>query len=394
MPRPTVAEINLEAIAHNVRAVKSRVGPDVRVLAMVKADGYGHGAVPAAEAALRHGAEYLGVALVEEAEELRRGGIRAPILVFTGLGAEDVPLVFKWHITPVLTGVEFAHMLDRRAGRLKKPVKVHVEVDTGMGRLGFLPDEIIDVVTEVASMKNLLFEGLMTHFPSSDEKDKTFTMGQISVLRGVVDELRARGISIPLIHTANSGAVIDVPESFFNMVRLGISLYGCYPSDETTRSIDLVPALALRTRIVNLKSVPAGSTISYGRTFVTQRPTLVAVVPVGYADGLSRKLSNAGKMIVHARTGEGIVCPIIGRVCMDLTMLDVTDVPDVKVGSEVTVYSARRGDPNSVEAVARLIGTIPNEVTCAVSKRVPRVYLPAQPPAGGISKSEYRNPKQ
>jgi len=381
MPRPTCAEINLEAIAHNVREVKGRTGPEVRLLVAVKADGYGHGAVPVAETALTHGAEYLGVATVEEGIELRRAGIRAPILVFAALGTDEAGALVKWRLVPALTSLDFARALDRRARKARKRVKVHVNIDTGMGRVGFLAEEVLDAVTEISGLRNLLLEGVMTHFPSADERDKTFTREQIERFGRLLDELRGRAIQFPIVHTANSGAVLDLPESYFNMVRLGISLYGYYPSDETSESLDLSPAMSVRSRIIHLKKVPPGTPVSYGRTFVTERETLVATIPFGYADGLSRDLSNRGKMIVHRAAGEGVVCPIVGRVCMDQTMLDVTEVPEVSTGSEVTVYSARREDPNSVEATARQLGTIPHTVTCAVSKRVPRIYLPAHPPS-------------
>ena len=380
MPRPTTAQINLEAIAHNVRQVKARTGEGVRLLVAVKADGYGHGAVPVSETALAHGAEWLGVATVEEGTELRRAGIRAPILCFAALGTDDAGALIKRRITPALTSLDFARALDRRARQAKKRVKVHVNVDTGMGRVGFTLDEAVDAVTEVAAMRNLLLEGVMTHFPSADESDKTFTREQIDRFGGVLEALRGRAISVPLVHTANSGAILDLPESFFNMVRLGISLYGYFPSDETSQTLHLVPAMSVHSRVIHLKRVGPGTPISYGRTFVTERESLIATVPMGYADGLSRYLSNRGKMIVTGAREEAVVCPIIGRVCMDQTMLDVTDVPGVAVGSEVTVYSARRADPNSVESTARLLETVPHTVTCAVSKRVPRVYLPANPP--------------
>jgi alanine racemase len=380
MPRPTHAEINLEAIAHNVRVVKAEIGPDVRLLAAVKADAYGHGAVAVSETALAHGADYLGVATAEEGIELRHASLDAPILVFTALTTDDIGPVIQWRLTPALTGLDFARTLDRQAGKRKKRVKVHLKIDSGMGRIGFVMDEAADAATEISRLPNLLLEGVMTHFPSSDEKDKTFTLGQIERFRRLLDDLRSRGIRFPIVHAANSAAIFELSESLFNMVRLGVSLYGYLPTEKTAKSPDLRPSMTLKTRIVHLKKVPPGTPVSYGRTFVTARETLVATVPIGYADGLERHLSNRGKMIVHAPGGQGVVSPIIGRVCMDQTMLDVTDVPAVTVASDVTVYSARREDPNSVESTAKLLDTIPHTVTCAVSRRVPRIYLPAHPP--------------
>jgi alanine racemase len=380
MPRPTHAEINLEAVAHNLRVVRAEIGPDVRILAAVKADAYGHGAVAVSETALAHGADYLGVATVEEGIELRHARVDAPILVFTALATDDVAPVIQYRLIPALTSLDFARTLDHQAAKRKKHVKVHLKIDSGMGRIGFLMHEAADAADEISRLPHLLLEGVMTHFPSSDEKDKTFTRRQIERFRLLLDDLRSRGIQFPIVHTANSAAIFELSESLFNMVRLGVSLYGYLPTERTDASPDLRPSMTLKTRIVHLKQVGVGTPVSYGRTFVTARETLVATVPIGYADGIPRELSNRGKMIVHASGGSGVVAPIIGRVCMDQTMLDVTDVPDVNVGSDVTVYSARREDPNSVESTARLLGTIPHTVTCAISRRVPRIYLPAHPP--------------
>jgi alanine racemase len=240
-------------------------------------------------------------------------------------------------------------------------------------------DEFPTALEEIAALPNVVIEGIMTHFPSSDEKDKTFTREQIAKFRAALGEMRERGIAVPLIHTGNSGAILDVPESHFNMVRLGISLYGYYPSEDVSRAVALAPSMCVRTRISHLKRVPPGTTISYGRTFVTARETLVATVPIGYADGLDRRLSNRGKMLVKGAGGNEAVCPILGRVCMDQTMLDATEVPEAIVGSDVVVISPRREDPNSVESLAKLLDTIPHVITCAISKRVPRIYLPARP---------------
>ena len=380
MPRPTVAEINLEAVASNVRAVKAHVGAGVRLLVAVKADGYGHGAVAVSETALAHGAEFLGVATAEEGIQLRNARLKAPILIFGPIGADDAEESLRRDLSFAITSVDFARTLDRAAGKLKRHARVHLKIDTGMGRVGFLMSEFPAAIEEIAAMPNLRLEGVMTHFPSSDEKDPSFTREQIARFRAALGELRDRGIAVPLIHTANSGAILDHPESLFNMARLGISLYGYYPSDDASRAVPLVPSMCVRTRISYLKRVPGGTPISYGRTFVTSRETLVATVPVGYADGLERRLSNRGKMIVKGAE-KNFTCPILGRVCMDQTMLDVTEAPGAAEGSDVIVISPKREDPNSVESLARLLETIPHVITCAVSKRVPRVFLPAKSPA-------------
>ena len=389
MSRPTAAEINLESIAHNLRLVKERVGPDVRVLCAVKSNGYGHGAVSVSRTVKQHGADFLGVAMVEEGIELRRAGITGPIMVFAALAPDDVPALIKWGLRPALTHVDFARVLDRRARRANKRVKVHVNIDTGMGRVGFQTDEAVAAVTGISRMPNLLLEGLMTHFSTADEADHSFTELQHERFRKVIDGLHANAVRFPIVHAANSGAVHDHPASHFNMVRLGISLYGYRPSDDTVDVMELRPAMRLRSRIVYLKEAPAGATISYGKTFVTKRPTLVATIPIGYGDGYPRALSNRGRMHVHVgHDAGGVLCPVIGRVCMDQVMLDVTDVEGVKSGCEVTVYSTRRDEANSVESIARMLDTIPHEITCGLTARIPHIYLPAR-----REKSEIRNPK-
>ncbi len=377
MPRPTVAEINLEAVASNVRAVKAHIGAGVRLLVAVKADGYGHGALAVSETALAHGAEFLGVATAEEGIQLRNARLKAPILIFGPIGADDAEESLRRDLSFAVTTVDFARTLDRAAGKLKKRARVHLKVDTGMGRVGFLGEEFPAAVEEIAAMPNLLLAGVMTHFPSSDEKDPAYTREQIVRFRSVLGVLRDRGIAVPLIHAANSAAIIDFPESHFNLVRLGISLYGYYPTDEPSGKVALTPAMCVKTRISHLKRVGPGTPISYGRTFVTSRETVVATVPIGYADGLDRRLSNLGKMIVKG-AGKETFCPILGRVCMDQTMLDVTEAPDAGAGSDVIVISPRREDPNSVESLTKLLDTIPHVITCQISKRVPRIFLPAR----------------
>jgi alanine racemase len=381
MPRPTVAEVNLEAIAHNTREVKRHIGAGVRLLVAVKADGYGHGALAVAETALAHGAEMLGVATAEEGTQLRNAGLKAPVLVFAPLGSDDVETMLRLNFAAAVTSVDFARTLDRQAGKTKKRARVHLKIDTGMGRVGFRLEEFPAALDEIAALPNLHLEGVMTHFAASDDADKTFTMEQLAKFREALGVLRERGIAVPLVHTANSAGILEVPESHYNLVRLGISLYGYYPSENGPRPVDLKPSMTVRTRVSHSKRVPAGTPISYGHTFVTARETAVATVPIGYADGLDRRLSNRGKMLVKGADGKETACPILGRVCMDQTMLDVTEVPGAGVGSDVTVISARREDPNSVESLAKLLDTIPHVITCAISKRVPRVYRPATPTA-------------
>lgn len=382
MPRPTRVEINLGAIKRNVGEVLRVIGPERKLLIVVKADAYGHGAVPVSRAALAGGASYLGVALAEEGAELRRAHIKAPIIILMAMLEDDIPTLIEDNLIPVLTRLGFADKLNAAALKARRILPVHVNVDTGIGRIGFQVEheDTVSSICRIAGMKGLSLEGVMTHFASSDEEEEAareFTRRQTWLLRDLLERLAEEGVTPKLVHAANTGAIMNHPDSYQDMVRLGLSLYGYYPLPETIYSIKLEPALELATRIVHLKTCPPGSTISYGRTYTTERETIVATLPIGYADGYPRKLSNMGKVIVlSGDDGTRTTCPVIGRVCMDLTMIDVTEaVPGAAVGDEVIVYSRRRTDANSVEATAALLKTIPHTVTCELTKRVPRVYV-------------------
>ena len=375
MTRPTRAVVDLAAIRQNVRRIKARVGA-AKVLIAVKADAYGHGVLPVSVAVLEAGAEWLGVAFAEEGVEIRRAGIEDRVLLFGALLSDDIPTILEHNLTPALSDVSFAEELSRAAVRIGRKVPVHANVDTGMGRVGFVVSRAHEEVLRVARLPGLQLEGIMTHFPSSDEGERSFTLGQLKQLTELVEKLRVDGVRPPMIHAANTGGVLDFPESFQAMVRVGIGTYGYYPSAAVGRSIELVPSLELVTRIVYLKSCPPGTPISYGRTFVTRRPSVVATLPLGYADGYRRELSNQGLVsVVSGPAKTRTFCPVIGRVCMDQVVIDVTEAPGVALGDEVIVYSRRREDPNSVEAVARMLSTIPHEVTCGLTKRVPRTYI-------------------
>jgi len=323
-----------------MRAIRDRVGPHVKIMPAVKADGYGHGAVQVSRAALEAGADMLGVATLEEAIELREADIAAPILIFGCVPEITARELMRWGISAAVCDLESAAALSEAAveaasgspvlssparyekgGSRGRRVAVHIKVDTGMGRIGMTPQEWEAAAGRLFSLPGIRVEGIFTHFPSSDEPDQTFTKEQIATFGGLCDRLKARGFSIPLRHAANSGGILAHPDSFFDMVRPGIMLYGCYPSPEAARSIPITPALSLKSRIVFLKDVPPGATVSYGRTFKAARRTRVATIPIGYADGYNRHLSNQGEAIVRGR-----VVPVIGRVCMDQTMLDVAVV--------------------------------------------------------------------
>ena len=367
MPRPTIAEIDLDAIEFNLRQIRRLVGPDVKICPAVKADAYGHGAVEVSRTVLDAGADMLGVATPEEAIDLRKAGISAPILVFGCIFPDQIPDVIAHDITTMTCDIQCAREISQQAQAAGKIIKVHIKVDTGMGRVGVQIRETLDFALEISKLPGLEIEGIFTHFPSADEEDMTFTQAQISDFHEVVQALEASGISIPIRHTSNSAAIMRAPDSYFNMVRPGIMLYGLY---DGVKEIELRQAMTLKTKIAFLKELPPGRTVSYGRTFIADKPTLVATLPIGYADGYNRMLSNRAPALVR-----GTRVPVIGRVCMDQTMLDVTSVPGVSVGDEVVLYG-RQGDENiSIEEIASLLGTISYEVACWVSMRVPRVYV-------------------
>jgi len=311
----------------------------------------------------------LGVATTEEAIELREAGIQTDILILGAILPDEIDDALQARATITVTGTDFARALAEKAEKRHSRVKVHVKVDTGMSRIGVPWEKAAQAVAEIGELQGLEVEGIFTHFPSSDEEDKTFTYLQIERFKGILAELERLGLRPALAHAANSGAVLDLPESYFDMARPGISIYGYYSSAEVSRDIKLLPAMTLKTRIGFLKRVPTGTSVSYGRTFVTQRESVLATLPVGYADGYFRALSNRAKMKLKGRFP-----PVVGRVCMDQTVIDVTDIPDVNVGDEVIIYSPVREDPNSVENIASLLDSIPNEAVCAIGKRVPRAY--------------------
>lgn len=341
-------------------------------MAVVKANAYGHGAVEVSRTLLANGADRLGVALLQEALELRQEGFAVPILILGFTPSHQLEAVVRANIAQTIFSYEQAWTLSRVAGELGKKARVHVKIDTGMGRLGFpADDQTVKTILRISRLPNLEIEGIFTHFATADEKDKTFTRYQFEQFQWVVEELKAQGLEIPLKHAANSAAIIDLPETHLDLVRPGISLYGIYPSPDVCKDrINLIPAMTFKTQIAFLKRVRPGTSISYGRTYVAKEERVIATLPLGYADGYSRALSNRGKVLV-----KGKKVPIVGRVCMDQTMIDVTEVSDVRVGDEVVLFGREGREKLPVEEVAGQLGTIAYEVVCMVSSRVPRVYF-------------------
>ncbi len=364
--RATRAIIDLGAISYNVAEIRKKIGDRRGLMAVVKADGYGHGAVEVSRAALSSGADSLGVALPGEGQQLREAGIEAPILVMGLIQPEEAYKVVKSRLSQAVASVELLEALEHEAGRAFTRVNVHVKLDTGMRRIGVNPDDAVWFVRKVKSFKNLNLEGLFSHFSSADEKDKTFTKRQLQLFNQVVSDLRLAGIEVPKKHIANSAAILDLPQSYYDMVRPGIMLYGLYPSREVSHSIELKPAMTFKTNVCEVKVVPPGTPISYGRTFITKKKTTVATLPVGYGDGYNRLLSNRGKVLI-----KGHRSPLIGTICMDMCMVDVSSVVDVRPREKVILF----GEGLSVDEIAAKIGTINYEVVCGVNKRVPRIYI-------------------
>lgn len=368
MWRQSSAEVDTSAIADNIRAIRARVGPGVKIMPAVKANGYGHGAVQTAHACMEGGADVLCVACVEEGVELREANIDAPILILGCSSLSAVEPIVCYKMTSTVCDLSISRALSDAAVRNGGKVSVHVKVDTGMGRIGIRPEETIAFAESLLSLPGLSIEGIFTHFPSADEPDRSFTLSQIEAFRGILDSLRTRGIHLRLTHASNSGGILGYPEADFDAVRPGIMIYGLYPSPSTPRSIPLREALTLKSQIVFLKTASSGTPVSYGRTHTLGRTSKVATVPIGYADGYVRAFSNRGEVAVNGRR-----VPVVGRVCMDQCLIDVTDVPDAKVGDEVIFYGGGFEFLN-ISNVAERIGTISYELLCAITARVPRIY--------------------
>ncbi len=367
--RPTVAEINLNALRNNVRRICERVHP-AEVMAVVKANGYGHGAIPVAQTSLSAGATQLGVALLEEGNELRRAQIDAPILVFGGFFENQIDSFIANNLQFTIYDLRLAEIVSRRAQALDRKAQAHVKIDTGMGRVGLLPNEAVEGILAMAKLPNLELFGLCTHFASSDSSDKSHANRQLEQFKAIVQQLTHYALRFKYLHTANSGAILDLPQSHFNLVRPGVMMYGYYPSNETSEPIPLEPAMSLRTQIIFVKRVPAGTFISYGQTFQTRQATTIATLPIGYADGISRRFSNNFEVLVRGRR-----CPLVGRVCMDQIMIDLGDMQDVQAGEEVVLLGKQGDEEISIYEWCQRLETIPYEVTCGISRRVVRIYV-------------------
>jgi alanine racemase len=369
--RPTWVEIDLSAVASNTRQVQSLVGPMVRILASLKADAYGHGALKVARTVLHNGASMLGVATVSEAMPLREAGIGAPILVFGYVPAWQMREAVRLGLTITLYSSESAQALSRAACTLGQAVKVHVKVDTGMGRLGIRAEqvtEVLELLHEIIDLPGLELEGIFTHFAMADTHDQTHARMQLARFQNVLQVVEKEHIRPPLVHAANSAAILSLPEAHFDMVRPGVALYGLDPSSEVRLPVGFRPALSFKTQVAQVKVIPEGECISYGCAYITERATRVAILPVGYADGFRRAPTNWGNVLIH-----GQEAPLLGRVCMDQSIVDVTHIPQVRAGDEVVLIGRQGSASLTAEQVAQRLGTINYEVVSEILARVPRV---------------------
>ena len=367
--RPTQAIIDLSAIRHNVRQIRACLPAGTRMIAVVKANAYGHGAIPVSRAALGAGADWLAVAIPEEGVELRSAGIRVPILVL-GLTLPEQAALFADHdLTAAVATSESLQALHAIALCKNKRIRVMIKLDTGMGRVGIQPETAVSFVRQALSLPGLEVQGLFTHFATADEADRTFTLTQLNHLNQTVQTLKLAGIELPLLSAANSAATDSFPDAHFDAVRPGIILYGLPPDPAMSLHLDLKPVMSLVTRIVFIKQVPADTPVNYGCTYRTPAPTWLATLPVGYADGYSRHLSNRAQVLVH-----GIRRQVVGRICMDQTVIDLGPDCDAAVGDEVVLCGRQGQEEITLTELAVLAGTINYELACGISPRVPRVY--------------------
>ncbi|NOU96568.1 alanine racemase [Paenibacillus sp. LMG 31456] len=370
--RDTWAEISLDAIIHNAITFKSSLSENCRFMAVVKADGYGHGAIEVATAAIHAGADYLGIAFLDEALQLRNAGIDKPILVLGYTPPHSVEAAIKQDITITVFSDEVLEEIIACTERLDHRARIHLKVDTGMSRVGVSTiEEAFTLAFKTVSSRLVSLEGMFTHFADADNEDDSFTQQQFQLFKSFIEELEKRHIHIPIKHCCNSAAAMTTPAMHLNMVRIGISLYGLLPFKQIrSNNHPICQAMSFKTKISALKTVAANCPVSYGCTFKPIKDSRIATIPVGYADGLSRLLSNKGYVLVH---GQRV--PIIGKICMDQTMLDVTSLPHIQVGDEVTLFGWSEESLLSVDEIADYMNTINYEVVCSVGKRVPRVYV-------------------
>lgn len=367
----TWTEVNLDAIAQNVKNIKKLIGEKKELMAVVKGNAYGHDILEVSPVVLENGATRLAVARLEEGIILRKAGITVPILVLGLTLKQQAEFLVSYDITPAVCEFEMIEKLSESAVQMNKMTKIHLKVDTGMGRIGIFPDDVLRFIKRIKALKNVEIEGIFTHFSVANEKDKFYTEEQFRKFIEILTVLEKEGIKIPIKHVGNSATLLDLPHMWLDMVRPGLAIYGLYPSKEVKKTINLIPAQQFKTKIVFIKELPLGESISYGRTYITKRRMRVASLPVGYADGYNRLLSNQGEVLVR---GQRV--PIIGRVCMDQCMIDVTNLTQVEIGDEVVLWGRQGEEMITVEEIAQKIRTINYEIVhMPDKKRVAKLFI-------------------
>ena len=372
--RATRAEIDLQAFRHNFQYLRDYISPQTRIMAVVKADAYGHGALPCARVAVEGGADYLGAGVIEEGIEFRQSGLDTPILILGSIFPDEVEDLVRHDLSTIVCTLPLAQALAKEAKKQNKTTSMHIKVDTGMNRLGVSPEHLPELLNQISNLPNLKIEGVSTHFASADDEDLSITQAQLKKFQAALACLK-QGDS-PLIHCSNTSALFKYPESHFDMVRPGLILYGAHPSptlqavlNEKENLSPFQPVMQWKSQIILVKPVAKHQPVSYSGSFTTQRDSLIAILPIGYADGLHRSLSNKIDILVGGKRA-----PQIGNICMDMTLIDVTEIQDVQAGDEVVLFGKQEGQTITVEEMATKAGTIPYEILCNVGKRVPRVY--------------------
>ena len=386
--RPTFAEINLDSFRHNLHSIKSLIGPNVGTMAIIKADAYGHGAVQCARTAIKEQVDYIGVGIIQEGIQLRENGITSPILILGGIYPNEIEDLIKYNLSTSLSSSVIASAISKKAAQVNKSVGVHIKIDTGMGRLGVQPEAFLSLLNSVISYKNLKIEGVFTHLSSADEEDPETTHHQISVFSNVLKKLHTTNFykmisknDRILFHSANTAGLLRFSEGRFDLVRPGISLFGSFPSATTASAFDVLakenkitqlrPVMNWKTKIIQIQTLRKGVPVSYGGRYVTKSEgTRIATIPVGYADGLSRRLSNNMELLVKETRVKQV-----GTICMDMCLIDITNLPDVTMGEEVVIFGSQGKGHIKVEELATRAGTIPYEILCGIGKRVPRIYI-------------------
>ena len=369
--RPVWVEVDLEKIKYNFKKIKENVSRETLIMAVVKANAYGHGVIPVVKKLITAGCDRLAVALPEEGKQIREAGFdQIPIHILGEVLPHQISMLFDNNLIPTISKLKTIKEINSIAKKKELKKKVHIKIDTGMGRIGIFPKDVLEFINEIKNLSNIQIEGLMTHFANADEKDKEYTRKQWNEFVNIISLLENNNIKIPLKHVANSATIMDLPEMELDMVRPGIMLYGLNPSSEINSNLKLKSALSWKARIMYLKEVSAGSGISYGTTFVTSKRSKIATLPLGYADGYSRLLSNKAEVLI-----QGKRVPVVGNVCMDQFMVDVSEIKDVNIGDEVVLIGKQKNEEIKATELAEIMGTINYEIVCNISDRIPRKYV-------------------